>query len=189
MVQIKNSFIYQFKISLRHIEPMIWRIFQVSNQISFKTLHEVIQTVMGWDDAHLYEFKYGPIVIGVPLDDFVGTEVHKDASKMKISSLSLKLGDVLQYQYDFGDHWQHLLELEGIFPRNPQSVLPICLGGERACPPEDIGGVPGYQYLLHLLQPSSASDQYTELISSIGEMYDPEFFHLDQVNWNLKKLK
>jgi hypothetical protein len=104
--------IFEFRITLRGIEPPIYRVFKVSDRITFKMLHKIIQIVMGWQDYHLYEFKYGPIQISIPVDEyFIVDSNHWDASQAKLSALKLGYNDVLLYNYDFGDDWSHLLEV------------------------------------------------------------------------------
>src|SRR5512145_790286 len=111
--------IYQFKISLNEIRPAIWRRFVVSANITLYELHHIIQIIMGWQNYHLHDFQIDGQIYGDPADDEFGDE------------------------YDFGDSWQHTLTLEKILPPDAYKRLPLCLGGNRACPPEDVGGVNG----------------------------------------------
>jgi hypothetical protein len=179
--------IYHFKISLR--ETNIYRVFKVSDRITFKKLHKIIQVVMGWEDYHLYEFKYGPTVIGIPDDEyFIEDSFHMDTSKTKLSSLNLAPKDVLIYNYDFGDDWSHLLEVEAAYYSQGGKVIPECLDGKMACPPEDVGGIGGFQHFLEVLK-NPEDEQYEHFNEWSGGEYDASYFNIEEVNKRLEKLR
>jgi hypothetical protein len=181
--------IYEFRITLRGIEPPIYRIFRVSDRITFKKLHKIIQVVMGWQDYHLYEFKYGPIQIGIPDGEyFIVDAYHWDASKTKLSSLKLERNDVLLYNYDFGDDWSHLLEVQISYYSEGGTFVPVCLEGENACPPEDVGGIGGFQHFLEVLADPD-DEKYEHYRNWSGGNYDPQAFDIDEVNKKLAKLR
>lgn len=100
--------IYEFQIALREVEPPIWRRFQVRDKTSLGTLHEIVQVVMGWEDAHMHEFVWGSTHYG-PVEPELDLET-KDEEKAKLANLGMKVGDVLGYVYDFGDNWLHDLQ-------------------------------------------------------------------------------
>lgn len=185
----KNPIVYQFRITLRGVEPPIYRVFHVSNRITFKKLHKIIQTVMGWKDDHSFEFKYGPIHIGIPDGEyFILDGFHWDAARSRLSQLNLEYQDVLLYNYDFGDDWRHLLEVESSYYVNEGSIPPLCLEGENACPPEDVGGVGGFEYFLQVIRDPN-NEEYEHLMTWAGGNYDPKAFNLDEVNRKLTKLR
>lgn len=169
----------QFRISLLDIKPTIWRRIQVRD-CSLGELHQHIQAAMGWQDCHLHQFvingeSYGPN----SADDF-GTDMH-DADDVILSQLLPKSGERLHwlYEYDFGDDWRHELLFEGFPPIDQKTKYPICLEGERACPPEDVGGFMGYaEYLEALADPSH--EQHDELLEWRG-WFDPEDFDAAKV--------
>ena len=85
------------------------------------------------------------------------------------------------YEYDFGDGWEHLIVLEDSFEADPSEPLPVCIGGERACPPEDVGGIPGYiDFLRSLKDPNDG--QHQENLNWIGGYFDPAAFNLHGTN-------
>lgn len=104
----------------------------------------------------------------------------------------VRLADVLrepkqriQYEYDFGDGWVHEIMLEKILPREKQELLPVCVKGKRACPPEDCGGVWGYEALLKVLS-DPKHEQYEDMQEWVGDDdFDPEAFCPDSANQRL----
>jgi hypothetical protein len=90
------------------------------------------------------------------------------------------------YEYDFGDGWSHSIELEEQADE-PSNRPYICLAGERACPPEDCGGVPGYERIVYAMEHPLDSDT-EELLEWLGP-FDPEAFDIDRVNSWLKRMK
>jgi len=163
-------------------EPEIWRSFEVSNQISLATLHEVLQVVMGWDNAHLYAFKVGQQRYAEPsAEPLEGT---LDATAVSLASLNLKPEQQLSYVYDFGDGWVHRVTVTDAAPLSEAAALPRCLDGSRACPPEDSGGVWGYESLLERLSDPEDPD-YEELLEWLID-FDPERFDREAVNRQLQ---
>lgn len=148
--------IHQYKITLRDIAPAIWRRIQVPKSYTFWDLHVAVQDSMGWLDCHLHAFRFPgargkrPIEIGIPEGD-------SDPSilpgwKVRIADYFIRPGVVALYEYDFGDGWEHDVALEDTLPSEPRQKYPRCTAGERACPPEDCGGVPGYEHLVEVLR-------------------------------------
>lgn len=133
-----------FKISLHWIEPEIWRRITVSDNMRFDRFHQVIQIVMGWKNCHLHDFKIGDREIGMLTgydwgDDFDSVE---DETTVYLNDFDWKEQDTIQYMYDYGDSWGHIIVLEKI--EESKEELPQLLDGAEACPIEDIGGAPGY---------------------------------------------
>lgn len=187
MIERKNkgSLFYVFHVSLFDIQPMIWRRFRVPSNITFKRFHEVIQIVMGWENYHLYQFKYGPIEVSIPDGEyFLPDETHFDARYKRLSSLNLEMDDVMTYVYDFGDNWAHLLRLEGIYHLSIDDTI-RCDDGARACPPEDVGGTHGYE--LHMNALLDENDAEHESALQWRGQYDAEFFDLASVNQELAR--
>lgn len=192
-----NHIVYQFKIRLAEIEPTIWRRIQVPAKYSFWDLHVAIQDAMGWLDYHLHAFrlrpkhKRRPIEIGIPGDEWEGEEVVP-GWEVPITDYFTEPGQVMEYEYDFGDSWHHEVLLEAILLKEKDATYPRCLGGERACPPEDCGSVSGYYTLLEILH-NSTHPEYEENIAWLEghaknywpydpERFDPEEVHFDNPN-------
>jgi len=172
----------QWHVWLVDSEPPIWRRFQTSDQATLRELHEVLQRVMGWQDAHLHAFewkanRYAPVQFG--LDD------TQDTQATTLADFKLQVGAELTYTYDFGDGWLHLLTVEALPELDAGNHLPRCLEGDRACPPEDCGGIWGYEELLERLADPEDPD-YEDLLTWIGPDFDPEVFDVDAVNQQLR---
>lgn len=177
--------VYQMHISLLGTDPPIWRRIQVRSSVSLAQLHDIVQIVMGWEDEHLYEFEFGHDSYA-PHDRAVLADTY-DAWTTRLGDIGLVPGSVLRYTYDMGDSWEHELRVESAEPIRSDSPTARCLGGERACPPEDSGGVFGYGELLASLRGESHSrDEYEEFLDDLvdrdGRPFDPERFELGKVN-------
>ena len=179
--------VYQFKITLWGIRPPIWRRIRVPETYALWDLHVAIQDVMGWADYHLHEFgiispKNGEKVrIGIPEGDF-DREVLP-GWKQKIADYFTLENKKADYVYDFGDDWEHIIELEKILPREKNTEYPVCIKGRRACPPEDCGGTGGYYNLLEIINDPNHED-YEETLDWLGGKFDPEHFDISEVSFD-----
>jgi len=146
--------LYQFKITLLESQPPIWRRIQVKN-CTVDKLHERIQTAMGWTNSHLHQFEIDGERYGDPelIDDGFEDFECVDSTVTKISEIVPKDGKrfVFRYEYDFGNDWQHEVVFEGCLRAESGRRYPLCVEGERNCPPEDVGGVWGYGEFLEAL--------------------------------------
>jgi hypothetical protein len=179
---------YQLKITLANIRPAIWRRVQVPGSMSLAELHHVIQTTMGWEDSHLHEFDINGERYGVPGRDvatpYGGPKVHNEATTSLRGVAGA--GDRMLYTYDFGDDWEHLVVVEDVLESDPGTALPVCIGGRRACPPEDVGGAWGYADVLEALDdPEHANhEHWTDWIEPD---FDPERFDAAEVTRRLQR--
>ena len=176
--------IYQIKISLIGAKPPIWRTILVPGNIGLAAFHDVIQLTMGWTDSHLHQFIANQVFYGTPDDDF---ELEmEDETQYKLSQLLTKEKESLVYEYDFGDSWEHKILLEKILSYDPKIALPVCLKGKRACPPEDCGGIWGYEELLQTISNPKHPD-HDEMLEWLGGEFDPEEFDLEEINEDLEE--
>jgi hypothetical protein len=182
--------ILQFKVTLREIDPPIWRRIQVPAAYTFWDLHVAMQDAMGWTDSHLHEFCVGDPAdraaprIGIPNDDaFEGDPETLPGWQVPVLEHLREPGDRVAYEYDFGDGWEHEVVLEEILPRASAGKYPRCIAGERACPPEDCGGVPGYESLLEALRDPD-HEQHEEFVEWLGGAYDPAAFDARKVRFD-----
>ena len=171
--------IYQFKVTLEGVKPPIWRRLWIASSDSLADLHLALQIVMGWTNTHLHEFAKGRDRYSVPDED--SPEDIKDADEFRLDKVLKKEQEKLHYMYDFGDGWEHEIVLEKILPFEPDATLPVCLKGSRACPPEDVGGVPGYEMFLEAVSDPS-HPQHEDMLEWIGGDFDPEHFDLAETN-------
>lgn len=171
--------IYQLKVTLKDIQPPIWRRLQVASTDNLEDIHIALQIVMGWSNSHLHEFVKGRDRYGMPDENFP-SDIH-DEAEYRLDQVLNKEKDILIYAYDFGDGWDHEVVLEKILPYGPDVVVPVCLKGSRACPPEDVGGIPGYEMFLETISDAS-HPEHEEMLEWIGGNFNPESFDLAKVN-------
>jgi hypothetical protein len=170
---------YQLHVRLADIEPPIWRRLIVSGQVTLSHLHLMLQVVMGWENYHLHQFIVGAACYGEPDPEFA--DGMKDDRRTRLRTVARKEGESFLYEYDFGDSWQHVLTVEHILPWTQERLVPRCLDGARACPPEDCGGVSGYEHLLEALR-DSRHPEHRELRRWAGEHFDADLFSLQAAN-------
>jgi hypothetical protein len=177
--------IFQLKVTLLGIEPLIWRRFLVPGGIMLHKFHKILQIVMGWEDYHLYGFTIGDFEYGIP--DPESPYDFKDSRKTKLQkAVSEKMK--FAYVYDFGDNWQHEIQVEQILKADKGLFHPVCLGGKRACPPEDVGSTDGYEdFLEAYFDPTH--EEHGQMHAWAGDDFDPERFDLQTVNEKLGKFR
>jgi len=164
--------VFQIKITLLDSRPPIWRRIQVKD-CTLDKLHEHIQTVMGWTNSHLHHFRINGQLYGDPdlMQENFEEMQYKDSTCTKLTDIlpSSSKRFRFQYEYDFGDSWEHEILFEGVSQAEFRRKYPQCLNGARACPPEDVGGVWGYVDFVETI----------ERWGWIGQRFDPEAFRAD----------
>ncbi|QEL17825.1 plasmid pRiA4b ORF-3 family protein [Limnoglobus roseus] len=182
----KTDRLFQFKITLLDIAPAIWRRVRVPD-CTLVEFHEIIQAAFGWENYHLHQFEIGSVRYTEPAPDGDDTD-SEDETDVLLSTLLPESSRTAQwvYEYDFGDGWRHEVLFEGFPPAVPKAKPPICLEGERACPPEDCGGPPGYaDYLAAIADPQD--EQHEELLEWRGP-FDPEAFDATKATKAMRKV-
>ena len=192
--------IYQLKIPLKNISPPVWRRILIPADATFRQLHDAIQLTMGWADGHLHDFstkKWRGMYIEGKITDLQtyepapwgDEEQPGDERKVKLRERLSKPGDRIAYEYDFGDSWEHEILLEKIVEPEKGVEYPICIGGKRACPPEDCGGIGGYERLLEVLA-NPKDEEHADMLEWLGlesaDEFDPAEFDIDTVNEQLR---
>ncbi len=183
----QSSQIYQIKVTLDDTHPPIWRRILVPGNTTLLKLHDILQIVMGWEDYHLHMFTIEGSIYGDPADDEYGDLGTVDESRFRLNQVIYREGQRLSYEYDFGDSWDHTLLVEKILPPQESVRYPVCLKGKRACPPEDVGGVWGYENFLEAIG-NPDHDEHEEYLIWIGGEFDPEAFDLEEVNTQLRSM-
>ncbi len=182
--------IYQIKVTLLGTDPPVWRRLLVPAHLTLAQLHDVLQAAMGWEDSHLHEFCIGRERFGKPNpeDLLMGTQPVNDERTAPLATVLGRIGAKAMYTYDFGDSWEHRIVLEKRLPADPKLTYPLCTGGQRACPPEDCGGIVGYYNLLDAIGDPN-HDDHEDMLDWIGDDYDAEAFSLDDVNHALTRFQ
>ena len=177
---------YQFKITLNDSSPVIWRWIVIPRNATFFELHLAIQGAMGWTESHLHAFRIlekgsrTPISIEFPNSESEGD--YLDERREKIADYFGEKIKECQYEYDFGDGWEHTILFERETALDQKEKYPKCTDGQNACPPEDCGGIGGYHDLIDILRDSKHSEHENMLewldIDDSKE-FDPTVFDPD----------
>jgi Plasmid pRiA4b ORF-3-like protein len=172
VIQLYKDRYLQLRIELLGLPFGVWRRVVVPESITLSNLHRVLQVAMGWLDMHLHEFDINGVRYGLPVPEW-DTGPNAPTSEKGVR-LNQCLGDAasFHYLYDFGDDWQHRIHIEKVLQPDSGLETPICLDGAGACPPEDVGGVPGYHALL----------------AALGDPNGPDRFDLEKTNRALFKV-
>lgn len=162
--------------------PPIYRHFMVPSNITLDRLHDVIQIVMGWTDSHLHEFD----INNTTYIEFMDQEIEGlNSAEFRLNELVSKKGDSFIYLYDYGDSWDHNITIIDNNYNNLDSDTDLfCIMGERACPPLGVGGIYHYSKFLESLH-DPTDEEYEENLMWVGEDFDSEEFHCDDVNIEL----
>lgn len=168
----------RLRIELLDTDPLVWRRVVVPEQINLQRLHEVIQATMGWEDCHLFKFECNGRYYGEP--DAWSDRPIALARNAKLKAIAARAQDkTFHYLYDFGDSWIHRIVVEepGLAETDP---CPRLIDGGMACPPEDIGGTPGFEALKEAAagQPNEHGDI---ILESLGGEFDPEAIDEDEI--------
>ncbi len=178
--------IFSVHVSLKEIEPPIWRRIELSSQTTLKQFDRILQIAMGWENCHLHEFIVDGHRYGIP------DATHDDPGEVTVED-RVRLSDVLDlpdakilYIYDFGDYWQQVVRLEAICIQVPGALYPRVLNGARSCPPEDCGGTSGYNDLLEILT-NPAHEEFELMRQWAGLEFNAEVFSARKINARLRR--
>ena len=166
--------IITLKVTLRGTKPPVWRRLVMPGTMTLGDLHRAIQAAMGWHDGHLHAFDIG----GEQYGDRHSVDDVADENRVTLNGLLIVR---FTYTYDFGDNWQHTVAFEKSEPAVEGVSYPVCITGKRNCPPEDCGGVWGYEELLAILA-NPTHPEHAERIEWIGEEFNPDEFDLEIAN-------
>ncbi len=180
--------VYQLKIGLRGTKPPIWRRLEVPADISLARLHTVIQVAFGWDDSHMHAFETPFGRFGVASAELG----HRAEAPVTVEQVAPAAKSRLGYTYDFGDDWEHDIVVEKVLDRTDTVVYPRCTGGRRAAPPDDCGGIWGYDELVEILSDPD-HPEHEERLEWLGlddaAGFDPDRFDPDAVTRALSTLR
>jgi hypothetical protein len=181
----KTSTIYQIKMTLKGIDPPIWRRIHAPD-CTLEELHEISQVTMGWEFEHPYRFTIGGVDyadLGMTSDEEVA-----DACATRLSAVlpTENRRPRFSYEYDFGDEWTHQLIVEERLLPKEGVKYPTCVGGQRACPPEDSGGPWAYSDFVETIT-NPDHRRHEQTLEWVGGEFDPERFDLEAVNNELRR--
>lgn len=188
----RNADLYQLEIVLLYMPAPVSRRLQVPGNANLGWLHAVIQVTMGWTNCHLHQFIAGAEYYSdtsVHFAEFEGDPEILEERKFTLAELAPRPHQRLIYIYDFGDGWEHVITVQKCLP--PDAAMAkkaLCLGGARACPPDDCGGPPGYAELLKALK-NRKHPEHKTMKDWLGRPFDPEEFDVAKTNHWLGKLK
>src|SRR5262250_3248895 len=176
----------RLRISLRHTEPEIWRLIEVPAGMTLKELHTVIQSAMGWEDAHLFEFQVGRERVAGPGLGF-GDSRSLSAGRVRLADLAAHGVKRFTYVYDMGDGWEHAVKIEKLLPADPVTPYPRLIDGALRCPPEDVGGIPGFYDFLEAIGDPKHPD-HEDRTDWYGGVFDPKAIDLDRIRKDLGRI-
>jgi hypothetical protein len=139
---VSSPAVYQLRVVLCGVSPLVWRRLLVASKTSLAELHEILQTAFAWSGEHLHRFLIYGAAYGVPC--LGGIAFREDARRVLLSRFRLHCGERFRYEYDFTADWKLDLRLERVLPFDPERALPSCIGGNRAAPPENCAGALEY---------------------------------------------
>lgn len=187
--------IYQLKIELKYIEPKITRTILVQDDFTFSELADVLLSSFNWAGYHLWQFSFqsgGQIkgsrraftyIAEAYEDGFDIDEDQLEASELELKEILNAERKRINFEYDFGDGWEHEITLQKIVEKDPNITYPICIKGARNTPPEDCGSYPGYQQILeHYANPKKFKKEIKEFEEWHGGKYDSEYFDINEIN-------
>ena len=185
---IPSELLFQFKIMLLEVSPSVWRRIQVRD-CTLAELHVHVQAAFGWENYHMHQFEIDGERYGMSADDGDFDLAMKSESSVSLGQLLPKSGKRARwiYEYDFGDGWRHEILFEGYPPVDTKVKYPLCVEGENACPPEDVGGPWGYaEYLDAISDPKH--ERHEEFMEWRGP-FDPSAFDATKATREMKKPK
>ena len=178
--------IARLKVTLDSVEPLVLRRLEVPFTLRLDRLHETLQAALGWTGTHLYEIRARGIGWGLPDPDWGDGPL--DARKATLASVVEDTGArTLDYLYDFGDGWELAIRIEALAAAQDSVLYPRLLEAKGRCPPEDVGGPPGYAEFLQALS-DPEDEQHAETLEWIGEDFDPHVVDIETLTASLQRL-
>jgi hypothetical protein len=177
--------VFQLRIRLEDVNPIVWRRLLVPGAARLPTLHLIFQAAMGWSNAHLHQLRAGDAVYAMLDED----SDEDDLDEEEFTTAQALAGQRRAlYEYDFGDGWVHEIVVEDA-SRVPTALkFAVCLDGQNACPPEDVGGPAGYaEFLSAVTDPEHA--EHRDMLEWVGRPFDPSAFDLAAANAALQKVR
>ena len=181
------------RISLKNVKPIVWRKLEVPSNITLYYLAEVLIYVMGWEGYHLHQFrKNGVYYKEITEEDtfWLGGDRLQDEAEYTLGQMLAKKGDKMNFDYDFGDGWEHQVALSDIVPyADGETPALHLLAGKNACPPEDCGGVWGYETLCQYYYTRKKDPNFPkEHYALVDKHFNPEYFPLEEYQADIEDM-
>jgi hypothetical protein len=170
-----QSVVYQLRVVLRRIGPLIRRRLLVRSDSTITDVHSTLQTTLGWSDEHLNRFVIHGREYGVAGDEGVG--FTDDPREVRLADFGLRVGERFLYECEFTDGWQHDVSVEQLLPLEPERAYPVCIGGRWRVPPEDCGGPWAFLELRQRYSLLNIADRLYELAERRLDMGSDAFVH------------
>jgi hypothetical protein len=186
---------FRVRVDLAGTKPPLWRRLELASDLFLDEVHEVIQAAFGWTDSHLHQFGSGPRYYSPETEYYLCPYQAEEGEPgvpeedVRLDEVLTRPGDRLFYMYDFGDDWEHVIKLEATAPRDNTAPRAVCLDGRRDGPPEDCGGVGGYELVSAATDP--LNPDHSDAVAEFERMYGLEFdtessgttpFRIDAIN-------
>ena len=178
----------KLRITLDDIEPPVWRQLVVPLTWRLDELHLAIQAAFNWWNSHLHEFRIGGLRYGDPdVEDMAFEDSPRlfDEREVKLRDFGHEPDVKFTYAYDFGDNWRHSVEIEELLALDIEPRQATCVAGARARPPEDVGGISGYESFLAIMS-DPLEPEHAEMKSWCGGHFDPDWFDLSLVDKDVR---
>jgi hypothetical protein len=185
MPQSPGKSVFRLRIQLNGVNPVIWRRLLVPGTVRLAKLADMLLTAMGWSNSHLHAFRVGEKRYGMNYDEYPDGEIdEKSVTVLQV----LRDEQHLTFDYDFGDSWEHKVDIEALTWCSSGVKYAVCLDGANACPPDDVGGTRGYgEFLSAIADPTH--EEHKSYLEWVGEPFDPTEFDLGEVNAVLQRIR
>ena len=164
--------VYQLRIRLLQISPMIWRCLLVRSDASIADLHHIIQIAMGWENYHLHQFTIHGGLYGISYEG--GVCFESNPKRIQLKDFKFRVNDRFLYEYDFTSNWEHEIRIEKILALDVKKTYPLCIDGKRAAPPEDCGSPWRFMELSEHYSPWYVGSRIVRLVKKLCEEKDPD---------------
>lgn len=179
--------IARIRITLDDTKPAVWRRVELPLTNSLKTLHLAIQAAMLFENYHLFQFDIGDTRYGTPFDDEWSDTPTRDAGNIRLGKLVERGIATFSYTYDFGDNWRHTVALEAVMPADPEKEYPCFVDGERRAPPEDVGGLMGFEDFVEAMTEADHPER-DAVVGWYGSIFDPADISPEEIGIRMGKL-
>jgi hypothetical protein len=179
-----TRYVYYLKVMLAEVTPPVWRRIAVPGAYTLDRVHRVIQLAMGWQDCHLHSFEVASVQYGQPDPD--GLLEMRDEMNARLDAVVGKDGRFV-YTYDFGDWWEHQVIVDDVLVADPDERYPACLDGQGECPPEDVGGVYGYERFRAAMADPDHKD-HQAMVEWYGGSIDGRDFDADRATALMRRM-